>query len=309
MNLLHSCTLTLLFLFSCISVTYAQPTPAYSCGGAATDMYLVILTNPNATDADDGTVDGNCDYVFELDASNSPFGLISFNYVGTGTATPPSTDVSNSTNGFITVTSPCGSVNIQFDITTQLGAAICQIRNAFMPVELVHFEATAIKEGILLNWSTATEINNLGFDIERSTNGKIWKKVDFVQGNLTTLSSQTYEFTDKNPLDGKSYYRLKQIDIDGQFEYSEIIVTDYTQLGFVDIKVLPNPAKEEILLFIGEQSRYEMINVSIFDNFGRLVKQEILSENRLMVDDLPYGIYHLMVNFNNQIRTTRLLKQ
>jgi hypothetical protein len=101
-----------------------------------------------------------------------------------------------------------------------------------VPVELVSFSATTNGNSVNLNWSTATEINNSGFEIERAWSSASstlnWDKVGFVNGNGTTTELQSYSFTDDNLTSGKYLYRLKQIDFDGTFEYSneiEVIVT------------------------------------------------------------------------------------
>ncbi len=88
-----------------------------------------------------------------------------------------------------------------------------------LPVELTTFTATQ-KNGVVLKWSTATETNNYGFDIERSANN-VWQKIGFVAGSGTTNSPMTYSYYDNNAASGKSVYRLKQIDRDGRFEYSK----------------------------------------------------------------------------------------
>ncbi len=92
-----------------------------------------------------------------------------------------------------------------------------------VPVELVSFDADWINGRVELTWTTATESNNYGFEIQRkSNNDNSWQKIGFVKGHGTTMQMNYYSFTD-NPLGGGKYnYRLKQIDIDGNFEYSSI---------------------------------------------------------------------------------------
>ncbi|MFQ3597898.1 MAG: T9SS type A sorting domain-containing protein [Chloroherpetonaceae bacterium] len=97
-----------------------------------------------------------------------------------------------------------------------------------LPVELTHFAATLHKDGVLLNWTTNTELNNAGFFIERrpkqlgSTPHERWQSLDFVKGNGTTASQNTYAFIDKSAA-GMVEYRLKQVDFNGIFEYSPMI--------------------------------------------------------------------------------------
>ncbi len=97
--------------------------------------------------------------------------------------------------------------------------------NVVLPVELTSFTANAIDGQVGLNWTTQTETNNLGFDIERSVDENEFLKIGFVKGNGTTILPQNYSFKDQNLAADTYYYRLKQIDLDGSFNYSEVITT------------------------------------------------------------------------------------
>ena len=93
-----------------------------------------------------------------------------------------------------------------------------------LPVELTSFSAYIKGNSVVLSWITATEINNSGFDIERSKDNINFSRIGFVKGNGTSSTSHSYKFTDNNiNKTGNYYYRLKQIDFDGTFEYSKII--------------------------------------------------------------------------------------
>ena len=99
-----------------------------------------------------------------------------------------------------------------------------------LPVELTSFSATTIGSTVKLSWRTETEINNYGFEVERyalSAERQAWEKIGFVNGNGNSNSPKSYSFTDNGVLSGKYNYRLKQIDNDGQFEYSKTIEVDF----------------------------------------------------------------------------------
>lgn len=98
----------------------------------------------------------------------------------------------------------------------------CAFDPTILPIELLVFSAKAIDSQVLLNWSTATELNNDYFTIERSVDGTNWEVVDFVTGQGTTAQQSNYELMDKRPFLGLSYYRLKQTDYDGDYSYSSI---------------------------------------------------------------------------------------
>ncbi len=121
-----------------------------------------------------------------------------------------------------------------------------------LPVELTSFSATTIGPNIKLNWKTATEINNYGFEVERcaqSAERKAWEKIGFVNGNGNSNSPKDYSFVDNNLLSGrqgvssgKYSYRLKQIDNDGHFEYSKIIEVDMIGVKKFELSQnYPNP--------------------------------------------------------------------
>ena len=116
-----------------------------------------------------------------------------------------------------------------------------------LPVELSSFSATTIGSIVKLSWQTATEINNYGFEVERKSNvnGQMsdeWTKIGFVNGNGNSNSPKNYSFVDDNVTAGIYSYRLKQIDNDGQFEYSKAIEIGLTASDKFELSQnYPNP--------------------------------------------------------------------
>lgn len=107
-------------------------------------------------------------------------------------------------------------------------ARIFLFYDAIVPVELTSFTAAVTGTTVKLNWTTATEINNRGFDVERSSEGSTqWTKIGFVEGSGTTTNHKQYSYSDK-PGTGKYYYRLRQVDFDGTHEYSGIVSAEVT---------------------------------------------------------------------------------
>ena len=110
-----------------------------------------------------------------------------------------------------------------------------------VPVELTNFTAQVINGNVELKWTTATELNNSGFDVERSINDGAFESISFIPGAGTTTETQQYFYTDEN-IYGFLKYRLKQIDFDGHFEYSQIIsVNSLANLSFELHQNYPNP--------------------------------------------------------------------
>ncbi len=97
-----------------------------------------------------------------------------------------------------------------------------------VPVELTSFSAVGTRDGVQLNWETATEINNHRFEIERSNDSQNFTIVGFVNGRGTTTEKSSYSFVDKGVNEGKYYYRLKQVDYNGAYEYSQVIEVEFS---------------------------------------------------------------------------------
>ena len=157
-----------------------------------------------------------------------------------------------------------------------------------LPVELTSFSAIPKGNSIELNWRTATEVNNYGFDVERSNpplnplpRGEVkkWQKIGFVPGHGNSNTPIDYSFVDKNPVGATSfYYRLKQIDVDGKYEYSDALLV---KLNVPDKAELmqnsPNPfnPSTSIKFFIPNQSD---VIIKVYDLLGREVTT-LISKN------------------------------
>ena len=112
-----------------------------------------------------------------------------------------------------------------------------------VPVELTSFTGAFVGNDVHLKWATATELNNRGFEIQRSANGSSFATVAFVEGNGTTTDQKQYSFIDRNVEARVNYaYRLKQIDFNGTFDYSSVVNIGFTlPLEFVLEQNYPNP--------------------------------------------------------------------
>jgi hypothetical protein len=141
-----------------------------------------------------------------------------------------------------------------------------------LPVTLLSISATAKDNSIKLNWATSTEINNSGFEIQRSVNGTSWSVIGFVNGAGNSTSVLNYSFTDENLAPHRYYYRLKQIDIDQRFVYSPVVsaIVDGTETFSLE-QNYPNPFRNETIIKF-TLPRSGKVNLSLFDMNGRLVK-------------------------------------
>lgn len=183
------------------------------------------------------------------------------------------------------------SYDLYFKVTTSSS-------DPLLPVELMSFEAEKQNASIELTWQTASEENNAGFEVQRSNDGKEWEILDFVEGNGTTLEVQNYTYTDKAPLTGVNYYRLKQIDFDGKFDYSNIVNLETTEHSDIQTLIIyPNPIHEELNIVNGKG------DVIIYNSIGQLVKEFTVSNEQfaINVSDLESGTYTLKIQKANGI--------
>jgi hypothetical protein len=121
--------------------------------------------------------------------------------------------------------------------------AVVQLNPGVVPVELTSFTGAVVGNDIQLKWSTATELNNRGFEVQRSINGSDFATIAFVEGFGTTTEQKQYTFTDRNVTARVNHaYRLKQIDFDGTFDYSQVVNLGYTlPVEFALEQNYPNP--------------------------------------------------------------------
>jgi hypothetical protein len=175
------------------------------------------------------------------------------------------------------------------------------LTNVALPVELLSFEGEQTEEGILLSWETATELNNDYFDIEFSLNGSNFEKIGQVQGAGTTLDNQSYEFIDDlNHLDLENqnslYYRLKQVDFDGKYEYSNIIQLEIGNSQPAIVHIFPNPTTDFLNIEINANQVGKTIQ--LINSQGQVL-QEFLAQNRsnqYQISHLPAGIYLIRID-------------
>ncbi len=182
-----------------------------------------------------------------------------------------------------------------------------------LPVELVSFEGKATASGIALTWTTASEENNDRFEVERSKDGNSFSAVGEVQGAGNSSVTQRYSFTDASADAGQHYYRLKQVDYDGQFEYSKVIAVERAALAGASMEVYPNPATSNYIR-VATPGGSDAI-LQIMDRNGRTVHTQRLApeerEVQLTVSDLniPKGLYYVHLQNASGKQTQKLIIQ
>ena len=189
-----------------------------------------------------------------------------------------------------------------------------------LPIELVDFNADISDENLVdLTWTTASEVNNDFFTIERSQDAMDFDILATITGAGTSSEMLYYEATDEEPMLGISYYRLKQTDYDGGFTYSSIkAVKNLKELNF---SIMPNPAVDRLTLTFGkvEGSTVFVMTpeykaaIKIFNTEGKLVYRKKFDGTfykfTIDVTPLPKGMYYINMKANEQIYKSSFLKQ
>ncbi len=186
-----------------------------------------------------------------------------------------------------------------------------------LPVELTSFTAAIVEKGVLLNWKTATEVNNYGFEILRSAQNYNWENIGFVQGHGNSNSPKKYSFEDDNPPGGKVQYRLKQIDTDGQFEYSDVIeIVVGAPIKFELFQNYPNPFNPATIISYSIPEA-TFVKINVYNILGERVAQLVngfkeAGEYNIHFDagNLQSGIYVYQITAGDfkQVRKMMFIK-
>jgi PKD repeat protein/predicted small secreted protein len=182
-----------------------------------------------------------------------------------------------------------------------------------IPVEFTSLTADVVKDAIQLKWTTATETNNRGFEVQRSQKSD-WKSVGFVAGFGTTTEPKSYSFIDKNVNEGTYSYRLKQIDFDGAYEYSSIVEVEIsTPAKFALEQNYPNPFNPttKIKYSVAEDG---LVKLTVYNTLGQrvadLVNKEVKAGNYEVdfnASNLSSGVYYYKIETNGFVNTKKMI--
>ncbi len=180
-----------------------------------------------------------------------------------------------------------------------------------LPIELFDFQGKALDQEIVLTWTTLSEINNDYMAVERSGDGKTFTEIGRIAGARTTYEKHTYSLTDKKPLNGMNYYRLRQVDFDGVARLHQVIGIRFGEenQGMV---LSPNPATDRLTVewsFSGSQS----VVLRIFDLNGRQLAAYTVPAGsaipELPLYDLPAGTYILRASQGQEVGVMKFVKR
>jgi len=172
---------------------------------------------------------------------------------------------------------------------------------AFLPVSLTSLTATAMQKSTMIKWTTGSESANDFFAVERSRDGRVFQELGRLAGRGTSNSAVTYEFEDNAPVNGNSYYRLRQVDFDGTTTFSDFVLVQRQGLG---LSAYPNPVTNR--LFLGGATEGE---ATISDMNGRTLSMIPLTGDGIDVSNLRAGTYLLRVATATGVETVRFVRQ
>ncbi|MEM9820592.1 MAG: T9SS type A sorting domain-containing protein, partial [Bacteroidota bacterium] len=182
---------------------------------------------------------------------------------------------------------------------------------AALPVELLDFYGRLEGKAISLDWSTASEVNNLGFTIQRSQDTRNWTQLAFVAGVGNSTVLQSYEYWDRFPRPGINYYRLQQMDDNGEVHYSKVISVAFA-MELQAMHIHPNPSIEWVQLDWPLPTEKE-IAIQLLDQRGLVVLRTQLERGqrqlRIDMSNLTAGLYTLHVNEGVRRISKKLVKQ
>lgn len=197
----------------------------------------------------------------------------------------------------------CGGDSCGFDIVNTINC------NNVLPVKFVYFDGEYAKDGNFLKWKTSSEINNDYFIIEKSLNGISFNKIDIVDGNGNTSETVSYNYIDKLNKNNY-YYRLKQVDYDGNYSYSNIIYLGKNSIfkNNLELNIYPIPVKNKINIF----SNFKIKNIKIYNSLGQLINfYKITNKYNVTIElkeSFNNSFYYLKIYFiNNKVVKRKIL--
>ncbi len=227
----------------------------------------------------------------------------------------------NATGTWIPFASTSSSVDtvrnvITLDLINDLGYIYTGTdNNNPLPVKLIYFAGVKKQNEVMLNWTTAQEINSAAFTIERSFDKNKWEKIGVVKAAGNSKQLKNYHFTDLVNAKGNLYYRLRMTDLDGKFEYSKVVIINPDKDNAKDVEVYPNPFDNQLFIALNNFTD-QNISVDLKDITGKFVTSQMLSFNGgsailnlEKASDLKPGVYILSMKVNGVEVVRKIVKQ
>ncbi len=179
-----------------------------------------------------------------------------------------------------------------------------------LPVELVFFKAIPQEDQVTLKWATANELNNDYFQVERSSKGSDFQAIGAkIDGAGTTSEPLNYEFIDTAPLEGIAYYRLKQVDFDGRYDYSDVVAVQIGEAAAGQMQVFPNPVQDQLQVRWGGEQNIDQLR--LLNLRGQELPIDVLINDKqaeVNLQRLPKGVYVLELLSGQERIVQRIVK-
>jgi hypothetical protein len=181
-----------------------------------------------------------------------------------------------------------------------------------LPIELLSFTATAIENEVELSWKTATEINNDYFTIQRSADGLEFTDIARISSGNNGNIIQKYNHVDTRPLPGKSYYRLKQTDLDGVYKFSDIRKVELDKFQ-ARLTAYPNPVTSGQFSLDFQEALEARTSVVVYDLVGKVIFNDVINQGirvyPIALNNPPAGVYVVKTfNSNSSQQQTIIVK-
>lgn len=276
---------------------------------------LKLLTTPN-----------NNKFLIFAGGNNSNAGVRTkvLNVTNETTVTTYGIDSLGPTTGYVTNANGSGDAATKdngdgtytiFSLSTNNGLLATTTTTSILPVTISSFNVAKRNKAVAVTWTTETEINNSGFEIQKSTNGIDFSTIGFVASKAYNGSSSQklgYSFQDNRLIAGKSFYRLKQIDKDGKKSFSEVQLVEHSLTNNLNVKALENPVRNQIVLNVKSMDA-KSIQINVTNSIGMMLYTKQINvaagENNFTIPttQLPKGTLYVQVtDVNNKAEKTTL---
>ena len=299
----------------------SAPATGPTAGGTVAVSYIDATTNTSVPTYLDGattiqvrkdlhwtmtTGNGLNGGTYNLDAQGTGFGLIGavtdlrLTLINSGIGTP-------GVNGGTILNPQINRTGLtRANLTNSFYVASIDATSSPLPITLISFTAVLLDEKVKLSWSTAAEINNDFFTVQKSKDESGWMDVLQVPGNGTTSTTQYYSAFDQQPFAGISYYRLKQTDIDGKISYSPIVSVKLEEENS-GVSVYPNPAISQLVIHFPSNGNYQVALAGID---GQIVRNSVsvsVSDLTIDVSQFKAGIYFVHILHEGHSETKKIM--
>ena len=282
-----------------LSMTLSE-NPTVATGAGATAWATNFITGYDLTAGSWNTIIPN----------NNPNGvqLIQQFNISTGAVLGCNSDADGTwpTGLVVTANPTSGATPLQISSTdAPINAGICF---DIIPIKLSSFEVQKINNTVKLSWTTAQEINSKEFIIERSSNGINWTAIATVAASGNSNTKVNYTKTDNSPTKGINFYRIKQVDLDGKFDYSSTKSILFNVA--YEVLVTPNPATSIINVYV-DKSNNRSVNILLLDASGKVVRNINTDQPHVQINtsSLGRGLYYVKVIDDRNVVTNKVLLQ